>query len=412
MTDVSPLPPGGGFDDVRGRGFLTRTSLCDAWAWIDAQASSRPLAAETMAVGPVLAGRVLAADAMAGADVPSRPLAATDGIAVAAGETLGAGSYTPVPLIQALPVSAGDPLPPWADAVLPHEGVEGLGPLVSALMPVPPGAGVDHVGAAAAAGAVVLPAGRVLRPADLGLLAALGRREVAVVRRPRVRVVLAGGPRGGGAEVLGTLLPPLVARDGGCAAVCGPLPLDGPEFGDALTAPGADVVLVAGRSGVGPDDAAPAALAAAGRVGCHGIALRPGGSAGLGDAGGVPVILLPGEPGACLATYDVLASRLVRRLAGLPWDAPYGVGRAVTARKLVSEIGFADLYRVRRDGDGRLVPVASAAVGGLAAQAAADGAVLIPADSEGIPAGAEVRWWCYGAADAMVAPDLGEGDGP
>lgn len=411
MTDLFPLPPGGGFDDVRGRGFLARTSLTDAWAWIDAHAS-HPLNAVTAPVGPGLAGRVLAADVVAAAPVPPQPVAASDGIAVAAGETLGAGGYNPVPLMRALPVSAGGPLPPWADAVLPYEGVERLGPLVSALMPAPPGDGVEPAGAWAAAGAVMLPAGRVLRPADLGLLAALGRAAVAVVRRPRVRVVLAGGPRGGGAEVLGTLLPPLVARDGGEAAVCGPLPVDGAELGAALAAPGADVVLVAGRSGVGPDDAAPVALAAAGRVDHHGIALRPGGSAGLGESGGVPVILLPGEPGACLATYDVLGSRLVRRLAGLPWHAPYGVGRAVTARKLVSEIGFADLYRVRRDGDGRLVPVASAAIGGLAAQAAADGAVLIPADSEGIPAGAEVRWWRYGAADAMVPPDLGEGDSP
>lgn len=411
MTDLFSLPPGGGFDDVRGRGFLTRTSLTDAWAWIDAHAP-HPLDAVTAPVAPGLAGRVLAADVVAGAPVPPRPLAACDGIAVAADDTLGAGGYNPVPLMRALPVSAGDPLPPWADAVLPYEGVERLGPLVSALMPVPPGEGVEPAGAWAAAGAVVLPAGRVPRPADLGLLAALGRAAVAVVRRPRVRVVLAGGPRGAGAEVLGTLLPPLVARDGGVAAVCGPLPVDGPNLGAALAAPGADVVLVTGRSGVGPDDAAPAALAAAGRVDHHGIALRPGGSAGLGVVDGVPVILLPGEPGACLATYDVLGSRLVRRLAGLPWDAPYGVARAVTARKLVSEIGFADLYRVRRDGDGRLVPVASAAVGGLAAQAAADGAVLIAADSEGIPADTMVRWWCYGGADAMVHPDLGEGDSP
>ncbi|HEY0835178.1 MAG TPA: molybdopterin biosynthesis protein, partial [Azospirillum sp.] len=74
---------------------------------------------------------------------------------------------------------------------------------------------------------------------------------------------------------------------------------------------------------------------------------------------------------------------------------PYAVVRRTAARKLVSEIGTAELYRVRLMPDGRVEPLASAAVPGLAAAARADGFVLIPAESEGVAPGTETNVWLY-----------------
>jgi molybdopterin molybdotransferase len=153
---------------------------------------------------------------------------------------------------------------------------------------------------------------------------------------------------------------------------------------------GADLILTAGRTGVGADDVAPLALAQAGILALHGVALRPGDSAGMGEAGGVPVVLLPGEPMACWTVYGMLGGRAVRRMAERSEETPLAAVTVVTARKLVSEIGCVDLYRVRFTADGRIEPVASPAILGLAALARADGYVVIAADSEGVREGATV----------------------
>lgn len=389
----SATPPAApAFHDVRGRGFSRRSTLDAAWDWIDGRVvppSARPLPLADCG------GLVLAEAVGAVGDWPPSDRAATDGYAVAAADTLGAGSYNPVPLMGAVAVVAGDPLPPGCDAVIPYEAAQAAGPFVEAVDAVAPGSGVERRGAWMAAGGPLLPAGRRLRPADLGLLAAAGHRILPVLPAPRVRLLLAGGPKAGAREQLGDMLAALVRRDGGDVEAVVPLPADMDALADAFTQAGADLILSAGRTGTGPDDAAPPALAKTGGLDLHGIAMRPGGSAGLGAAGGTPVLLLPGEPMAALAAYELLAGRAVRRAAGLPAGLPHATVQAVTARKLVSEIGCLDLHRVRLADDGRVEPVASPGWPGLAAASRADGFVLIGADSEGVPDGVAVTMYRF-----------------
>ncbi|PWC82883.1 molybdopterin biosynthesis protein [Azospirillum sp. TSH100] len=384
--------PASPLHDVRGRGFARRSPLTEGWAWIDDR-----VAAPAVRLLPLsdCAGLRLADAVAAVGDWPPADRAALDGYAVAAADTLGAGSYNPVPLTAAVAVSAGDALPPGCDAVIPYEAAQAVGPFIEAIDAVAPGSGVERRGAWTAAGRPLLPAGRRLRPADLGLLAAAGHDAVPVLPAPRVRILLAGGPKAGAPEQLGAMLAALVRRDGGVVAAV-ETPAAGIDvLAEALVRPGADLILSAGRTGAGPDDVAPPALARAGSLDLHGIAMRPGGSAGAGLAGGIPVLLLPGEPMAVLAAYELLAGRAVRRAAGLPAGLPHATVQAVTARKLVSEIGCLDLHRVRLDEDGRVEPVASPGWPGLAAAARADGFVLIGADSEGVPDGVPVTMYRF-----------------
>ena len=377
--------------DVRGRGFATRAPLAAVEQWID-QNATRPQPRPVPLAEAV--GCTLHAAVVAAADWPPADRASRDGVAVASADTFGAGSYNPIPLLSAAPIAAGEPLPPGTDAVLPVEAVQRDAGFIEALGSVAPGEGVERQGEGVRAGTPLLEAGRVLRPQDIGLLAALGIDTVTAVARPRVRVVLAGGPRSG-PEALGAMLAALVARDGGLPEVIGPL-ADRAALAGAYAAPGADLLLSAGRTGVGEDDVAPLALADAGSLAVHGVALRPGDSAALGVAAGVPALLLPGEPMACLAAYELLAGRAVRRMAGRDAALPHPTREAVTARKLVSEIGCADLYRVRLTDDGTVEPLASPAVPGLSGAVRADGFVLIPADSEGVPAGSPVTVYGFG----------------
>lgn len=398
--------------DVRLCGFSERASVAEAVAWLDAHPALR---AETIA-SEEACGRVLQAPLTAGADLPASDRAASDGYAVRSRETIGAGAYNPIPFtLQAADgplapsaaalVNAGAPLPHGADAVLGFAAAHRSGPLVEAVAAVAQGVGVERRGDDLRSGAPILDAGRELRAQDLAILAAIGLERVQVVRRPRVRILVAGPKCSEGRsppDTNGPMLRALVARDGGDADTTR-LPGGGAELAGAiarsLPAPGADVVLVVGRTGTGADDDAPLALAHAGELALHGIALRPGGSTGMGRVGSVPVVLLPGAPLACLCAYELLAGRLVRRLAGRDPQLPHAVRRAEVRRKMISMVGFVDVCQVRLV-HGGAEPLGSADDGGLASAVQADGFVVIPGPVEGHAPGALVDVHLYGEQPA------------
>jgi molybdopterin molybdotransferase len=121
----------------------------------------------------------------------------------------------------------------------------------------------------------------------------------------------------------------------------------------------------------------------------------------MGTVGGVPVVLLPGDPLACFCAYEMLAGRLVRRLGGRPPELPYAVVEAEAGRKINSAIGTVDLCRVRWE-DGRVEPMGSAESGGIASIARADGFVVVPAPLEGYAPGAKVKVYVYGQSGSAA----------
>jgi molybdopterin molybdotransferase len=175
---------------------------------------------------------------------------------------------------------------------------------------------------------------------------------------------------------------------------------------EAIRAADADLVVVVVGSGLGANDEM--VLEALGRpasgdgdgLSIHGIALQPGSSAGMGRIDAMPLFLLPGAPTACLWAYEILTGRAVRRLAGRPAELPYSQREFVTARKIVSNIAFLEVWPVRFVAGGDFVePVSAAAPGGAGALfptvAEADGFVLVPEANEGIPPGTHARVYLY-----------------
>jgi molybdopterin molybdotransferase len=106
------------------------------------------------------------------------------------------------------------------------------------------------------------------------------------------------------------------------------------------------------------------------------------------------VFLLPGNPVSCLCAYDFFAGRAVRAAGGRSRDWPYRAVRARLTRKLVSTVGRLDYARVSVLGDDA-EPLAISGASILSSTTRADGFVIIPADSEGYPAGAEVEVYLY-----------------
>ena len=373
-----------------------------AFDWADAW--PLPQHTETLRVTEA-AGRVLATSPVATRDHPPTTRAACDGYALRAADTLGASDYSPLPLElspapervgrgQLLPVDDGDPLPEGADAVLPLDQADPAGRLLEVATGLAPGDGVEHAGQECRTGDALLTPDRRLRPQDLARLALAGIETVAVRRRPRVRLLLAGRWE---RDADGPMLAALIGRDGG-EVIDQRVTADPAGLTPALLQADADLILVAGGTGLAARDCAVAALRAVGQVDHDGVAIHPGGSVVLGQSGAAPVLLLPGTPLACLCAYDLLAARLLRRLAGRPDAMPYRQRELRLARKIASRIGQLEIARVRIDGTSA-EPIATAEGRVLATAVQADGFVLVPAHSEGYPQDSRVDVYLYDAFD-------------
>ena len=362
-----------------------------AIAWIDG-ATGR-LETEWVALDRA-SGRVLGEDIRAAAPIPREDCAALDGFAVSAAATIGAGAYNPMTM-PSVAVAAGARLPAGTDAVAPLDQAESTdcGHIV-VVEPAVPGANVDRQGAVAAAGALLATAATRLLPYHVGLLAAAGFACLPLVRRPRVRLAMAGALASGEAVARptgasnGLMLRAAIGRDGGDIAEA--------PLASAFAGAEADLVLVVGDAGPGCDGGSAAALAAAGALDIRGVALVPGETTGFGrTAAGTPVVLLPGPPAACLWGYELFAGRAIRRLGGREPGLPYRARRMTTARKIVSSIGTTEICPVRVRPAGEVEPIASFAEIGLMAAAGGDGFVIVPTASEGYPPGVPVTAYLY-----------------
>ena len=381
-----------------------------------------PLGAELSTIGES-SGRVLAAEVVSTVAVPAFDRASMDGYALRGEETFGAEPYGPISfevvgrvrpgqlscLIvgagQAAEIATGAPMPRGADTVAKVESTEAEGRLVRVFEAFPPGRHVGRRGEDIREGEVVLPAGRVLRPQDLGVLSSIGVEACPTIRRPEVSILVTGDELlGPGKTPVGNRIPDanspmleaLVRRDGGHPRTIGPLADDRdllrPILLDAVRS--SDLVLISGGSSTGPEDHAPGLIVDLGELAVHGVAIRPASPAGLGFVEGRPVVLLPGNPVSCLCAYDFFAGPIVRRLGGRLPGWPYRSVELRLAHKLASAIGRVDYARVAIHA-GRVEPIAISGASILSSTTRADGFVVVPADLEGYAEDALVTVWLY-----------------
>jgi molybdopterin molybdotransferase len=414
--------------DVRMRGFAQRATVDTALAWVDAHASTLP--AETVELNDAH-GRILATFVTSPIDVPGFDRSAMDGYAVRGGETTGAGDYQPLVFAvvgeslpgrpfagtvgpgEAVRIMTGAPLPAGADAVVPAEfarEIDGTrsvpattGGSVEITEAAPPAKNVGRIGEDIRAGTVVLNAGRRLRPQDVAVVASLGIDRLHVVRRPRVRIIVTGnelvapGTTKGPYQIYEAnsyALRGLIRRDGAVLESEQHIADERHVISAALTAPGADVILVSGGSSVGSEDHAPTLLAEHGELAIHGIAMRPSSPAGMGRIGSTLVFLLPGNPVSCLCAYDFFPGRAIRVMGGRSPDWPYRRHTGRLLRKIVSAIGRVDYCRVKITPEG-IEPLSLSGASILSSTTRADGFAILPAECEGLAPGTELEVFCY-----------------
>jgi molybdopterin molybdotransferase len=336
-------------------------------------ASAREMRA-TAALGATLAQDVVVADRR-----PATPLALIDGWAVHAELTADNGPYAPVVLPQLREVAAGEALCGDSDAVAPAEAVTWRGGKGEVHAAVAPGEGVLMPGVDAAAGEVLRQAGHRLRAVDVAAMQALGITEVCV-RKPRIRVAWAGRGRNDIADAIVDWLTYAIIAEGGEPVVA----TSGSEVEALFVADGVDGVATIGGTGAGARDDTVHALRRTGAVEAHGIAISPGETAAFGIANSRPVLLMPGRLDSTVAVWLLIGRAILARLRGAAEHLTSRKG-ALT-EKVTSTVGLTELVLVRQAQD-RVEPLASKYLP-LATLARADGWIVIPAASEGLPPGA------------------------
>jgi len=341
----------------------------------------RPVAAGEVpaaaAVGATLAQDIVLAEAR-----PALPVALIDGFAVRAEATADAGAYAPAALPEAREVEVGDTLPPETDAVAPHGTVTQRGGQYEAHQRMTAGDGVLMGGVDVAAGEVLRPAGARLRLVDSAALLALGIASVTV-RRPRLRVYQTRKERDPIGYAIRRWLGHAIAADGG-----DPLAADqAADIGAIMDDDRVDGAIVIGGTGSGSRDHAVEALAQAGNVMAHGIALTPGETSAFGMLKSRPVLLVPGRLDAAVAAWFLMGRTMLARLRAGGDDEP--VSDCILKAKVTSTVGLTELFLVQRSGD-EVEPLASKYLP-FAMLSRADGWFVVPATSEGLRPGTRVK---------------------
>lgn len=308
----------------------------EAWKRIMAEIS--PLPPHRFALEEV-AGRVLAEDVRAEADHPPFAASTVDGWAVVAEDPSrqrrilnGEGWAGEMPDVTVAPgtaarVMTGAPLPPGADAVVMIEDSAVEGEFVRFTRAVRPGENVRPAGSDLAAGQLVLATGTALGPAEIGLLATVGRSEVWAYPFPRVAILSTGDEvvepweTPGPAQIRDSnryALMAAVREAGGAPISLGIIP-DQPE---ALRAKiegaldQADVLITSGGVSEGERDHIGPLLAELGTVYFNRVRQKPGKPLTFAAVRGKPCFALPGNPVSALVSFELYVRPALRRMAG------------------------------------------------------------------------------------------------
>ncbi|WP_041302202.1 molybdotransferase-like divisome protein Glp [Mycolicibacterium rhodesiae] len=320
-----------------------------------------------------------------------------------------AGARTPSRLQprQAARVQTGAPMPTLADAVLPLRWTDGGDSRVTVLRGVRSGAYVRRTGDDVQPGDVAVRAGAIIGPAQVGLLAAVGRDRVLVHPKPRLSVLCVGGelvdisrtPGNGQVYDVNSYALAAAGRDAGAEVNrVGIVDTDPKALRDVVEGQinRAEVVVIAGAVGGAAAEGVRAVLAELGEMEVARIAMHPGSVQGFGQLGrdGVPVFLLPANPVSALVVFEVMVRPLIRLSLGKR-QAHRRIVQARTLSPIESVAGRKGYLRgqLMRDQDtGEYLVQALGGVPGapshlLATLAEANCLVVVPSEAEQIRTG-------------------------
>ena len=363
-------------------------------------------------------GRILAEPVQADRDIPPLANSAMDGFAVR-GEDM---SSTPIRLQvigeaaagyvceetvvegTAVRIMTGAPVPTGADTVVRFEDTEMEQGWVTVVKAPKRGANVRAAGEDVRDGQQVLSPGKELRPQEIGMLAAVGRTQVKVIRRPRVAILGTGdevvdpGEEPGPAQIRNAnsfTVAAQVERYGGIPLMLG-VARDKEELvrqgmRDALTK-GADLIITSGGVSVGDFDLVKQVLAAEGEMHFWSLNMKPGRPLAFGVIAGVPLIGLPGNPVSAMISTEMFGRPTLLKMQGFSdWSRP--VIRVRLVDPITRKDGRRHYLRVQleeSDDGWECSLTGDQGSGILQSLVLANGLAVIPEDVDHLPAGTMV----------------------
>ncbi|GAA2951381.1 molybdotransferase-like divisome protein Glp [Streptomyces argenteolus] len=379
MVEVA-LPP---FDNSSMDGYAVRIS--------DVEGASEEFPAVLTVVGDVAAGDGGLAD--------GRSVGPGEAARIMTGAPLPAGAEAVVPVEWTDGGTGGGP----ADAMRAHsDAPEGASGEVRVHRPVEAGAHVRVRGSDVQPGALALRAGSVVGPAQIGLLAAIGRSTVKVRPRPRVVVLSTGSElvqpgeelTGGRIYDSNSFALTAAARDAGAIAYRVPAVADDAEtlratIEDQLIR--ADIVVTTGGVSVGAYDVVKEALSSVGDedepgsgIDFRKLAMQPGKPQGFGAIGPdhTPLLALPGNPVSSYVSFELFVRPAIRALMGLDdVHRPTVLASLDVDKALTSPAGKRQFLRGTYDAQsGTVTPVGGPGSHLIAALAQADALIVLPED--------------------------------
>ena len=303
-------------------------------------ARTSPLAPESLELLDAL-GTTLAEDVVADRDVPPFRNSAMDGYAVRGADVAdvpvtlrvtgeiaaGAAPRGGVGPGEAMRIMTGAPMPDGADTVVRVEDTDNRTDNVTISAATKPGTSVRAAGEDLKRGETILRRGVLLRPAEIGVLATLGRKTVRVVPRPRVAVLSTGDEL----VELDAALAPGQIRDANryslasAARAMGAMPIPlgivrdtAEDLRRALrdAAERADVIVTSGGVSVGDHDHVKPVVDELGSMDFWSIAIRPGRPLAFGEVDGKLIFGLPGNPVSSLLGFELFVRPALLKMAG------------------------------------------------------------------------------------------------
>lgn len=375
---------------------------------------------EKIPIGEAL-GRTLAEDIVAKRNNPPLDNSAMDGYALIAGDIQSATPENPVPLKvteeiaagyqsdatlqpgQAFRIMTGAPIPKGADAVLMQEDTDRDGDTVLVKDKADVGENIRLAGEDVRSGALVIPKGSAITPAQIGMMAVVGRSQIYVSQRPRVAILSTGDEIKDLDDELsgpciynsnGYMLSAQIKSAGGIPVYLG-IARDTEEdlmekFNWALEC---DLVVSSGGVSVGDYDLVKASLKKMGQdMLFWKVAMKPGKPLAFGKIGDTPIFGLPGNPVSSFVSFEQFVRPSIRKVLGLSRLTAKVVQAKLTRdiRKKAGRLHFLTSVVSWDNGECTVTPAQEQGSGILMSTVKANGLLIFPLDDSEIKAGAEV----------------------
>ena len=366
-------------------------------------------------------GRVLAEDVVSRVNNPPLDNSAMDGYALIAQDIQSATPENPVKLEvveeiaagytakgtlkpgQTMRIMTGAPIPPGADAVLMQEDTQKDGNSILCLDRADVEENIRRAGEDVKIGEGVLKKGTTLSPAHIGMMAVVGRSQIAVSQRPTVSILSTGdeileldetpqGPQIFNSN--GHMLAAQIKSAGGIPLYLGIAKDTEKDLMEKFEwALKADIVVSSGGVSVGDYDLVKSSLQKMGQdMLFWKVAMKPGKPLAFGRIGKIPIFGLPGNPVSSFVSFEQFVRPSLRKVLGCS-DLSHKTVQAKLTRTIHKKPGrlhFLSSIVSWADGEYTVTPAGEQGSGILKSAANANGLLIFPLEADEIKQGQEV----------------------